>query len=335
MAIYTLAGYNVALLGRWHMRALYWDGQSLQLDKSYPTPQLADHTALVRVRLAGICSTDLQIFQGYMVFQGVPGHEFVGEVSAGPADLIGKRVVGEINFACGTCEYCAQSLGRHCPNRRVMGILNADGSFAEYLAVPTTNLHIVPNSVTDEEAVFTEPLAAAFEVLEQIHLQPMDKVVVLGDGKLGLLCAQVLHLTSAHVTVVGKHQDKFGILQELGINTVVLADWKPCQADIVVEASGSTTGLKLAIDTVRPRGTLILKSTVAQDHALSLAPLVINEVTVVGSRCGRFPPALRALSQKSINITPLINKIYPLAAGLEAITHAARPGVLKVLLRNH
>lgn len=343
MAIHTVAGYNAFLLRGWRMQALYWDGQDLRLDRSYPVPKLvlsgveglADHMALVRVRLAGICSTDLQIFKGYMGFQGVPGHEFVGEVSEGPADLIGKRVVGEINFACGMCEYCARRLSRHCPSRRVMGILNADGSFAEYLAVPAANLHLVPENVADEEAVFTEPLAAAFEILEQVHLRPADEVVVLGDGKLGLLCSQVLHLTGAHVTVVGKHQNKLGILQKLGIHTVTLTDWKPYRVDIVVEATGSASGFKLAIDTVRPRGTLVLKSTVAEDHTLSLAPLVINEVTVVGSRCGSFLPALRALAQKSIAVTPLINKVYPLAEGIEAITHAARPRTLKILLRNH
>ncbi len=316
------------------MRALYWDGQGLRLNRSYPTPKAGDHAALVRVRLAGVCSTDLQIFQGYMGFQGVPGHEFVGEVSKGPADLIGKRVVGEINFACSLCEYCVRGLSRHCPNRRVMGILKADGSFAEYLAIPAANLHIVPDNVADEEAVFTEPLAAAFEILEQVHLQPTDEVVVLGDGKLGILCAQVLHLTGAHVTLVGKHQDKLGILQKLGVHAVALTNWKPYRADIVVEATGSISSLSLAIDTVRPRGTLVLKSTVAENHTLSLAPLVINEVTVVGSRCGNFPPALRALSQKSVAVAPLIDKVYPLTEGLEAVAHAARSGALKILLRS-
>ncbi|MBI3300458.1 MAG: zinc-binding dehydrogenase, partial [Deltaproteobacteria bacterium] len=240
----------------------------------------------------------------------------------------------EINFACGVCDLCACGLSRHCPSRRVMGILNADGSFAEYLAVPAANLHAVPENVADEEAVFTEPLAAAFAILEQVHLRPTDEVVVLGDGKLGLLCAQVLHLAGAHVTVVGKYQDKLDILQKLGIHTVTLTDWRPQRADIVVEATGSTGGLKLALATVRPRGTVVLKSTVAQDHTLSLVPLVINEVTVVGSRCGSFPPALRALTQKSVAVTPLIDKVYPLAEGIEAVTHATRPGALKILLRN-
>lgn len=316
------------------MQALHWDGQRFRLRKSYPTPPLSNHAALVRVRLAGICSTDVQICKGYMGFQGVLGHEFVGAVCEGPLELIGKRVVGEINFACGACTFCLQGLGRHCPNRRVMGILNADGSFAEYVAVPVANLHVVPEAVTDEEAVFTEPLAAAFEILEQVHLQPADAVIVLGDGKLGLLCAQVLHLTGAGVTVVGKHQDKLALLQKLGVHTVLLADWRPQRADLVVEATGSTAGLALAIETVRPRGTLVLKSTVAESHSLSLAPLVINEVTVVGSRCGRFPPALRALAQRSVSVTPLIDKIYPLAEGVAAVRYAARPGALKVLLCN-
>jgi threonine dehydrogenase-like Zn-dependent dehydrogenase len=314
------------------MQALYWDGQRLRFDPAYPPPQIDAHSALIRVRLAGICSTDLQIFQGYMGFQGVPGHELVGEVCNGPSDLIGTRVVSEINFACGHCPSCARGLGRHCPSRRVMGILHADGSFAEYVAVPVANLHPVPETVSDAAAVFTEPLAAAFEMLAQIHLQPTDEVLVLGDGKLGLLCAQVLHSTGAHVHVVGKHARKLQHLRDLGISTVLLADWRPSPVDVVVEATGSAAGLQRAIATVRPRGTLILKSTIAANHSLSLAPLVINEVTVVGSRCGPFPPALRALAQQRVTVTPLIDQVYPLSAGSEAIAHAARPGTLKILL---
>jgi threonine dehydrogenase-like Zn-dependent dehydrogenase len=306
------------------MQALHWDGQRLHLSISYPVPQVADHAALVRVRLAGICATDLQIFKGYMGFVGVPGHEFVGEVSEGPSDLLGKRVVGEINFACGMCEACRQGLGRHCPNRRVMGIVNADGSFAEYLSVPLANLHVVPDAVSDEEAVFIEPLAAAFEILAQVHVQPTAEVVVLGD---------VLYLTGARVTVVGKHRDKLAILHKLGLHTVLLTDWRPRRADLVVEATGSTTGLSLAIETVRPRGTLVLKSTVALPHSLSLAPLVINEVTVIGSRCGRFPPALRALEQRRVSVTPLIDRVYSLSEGLAAVDRAAQPGVRKILVK--
>ena len=317
------------------MHALHWNGQALQLHSAYPVPRVTEHTALVRMRLAGICSTDLQILKGYMGFSGIPGHEFVGEVVEGPSDLTGKRVVGEINFACGICEWCRQQLGRHCPNRRVMGILNADGSFADYMVVPVDNLHIVPDNVPDEAAVFTEPLAAAFAILEQIHFRPDAEVIVLGDGKLGLLCAQVLHFAGACVTVVGKHQRKLVLLQKLGLRTVALADWKPGLSDVVIEATGSTRGLQLAIAAVRPRGTLVLKSTVAQDHTLSLAPLVINEVTVIGSRCGPFPPALHALAQGSVAVTPLIDRVYPLAEGLAAVNHAAQPGALKVLLRTN
>jgi threonine dehydrogenase-like Zn-dependent dehydrogenase len=314
------------------MQALFWDGQHLRLDTGYPTPSADETTAVVRVRLAGICATDLQILRGYMGFQGVPGHEFVGEVSAGPAELIGTRVVGEINFACGHCPVCAQGLSRHCSARRVMGILNADGCFAEYVRVPVTNLHPVPASITNEAAVFTEPLAAACEILEQVRVQPTDDVVVLGDGKLGALCAQVLSSAGAQVCVVGKHPHKLALLHQLGMATVLLSDWRPRLADIVVEATGSTVGLTLAMESIRPRGTLVLKSTVASTHTLSLAPLVINEITVVGSRCGRFPPALQALAHGHVTVAPLIDRVYPLAEGVQALAHAARPGTRKIVL---
>ncbi len=315
------------------MQALHWDGNQLQPCETYPEPQLPPGWALVRVRFAGICSTDLQIFRGYMGFVGVPGHEFVGEVVAGAASLQGKRVVGEINFACGSCEWCQRQLGRHCANRQVMGILNADGSFAEYLAVPVANLHVVPEAVTDEAAVFTEPLAAAFEILAQIHLLPGTEVVVLGDGKLGLLCAQVLHVAGAYVTIVGKHEKKLAVLRQLGMHTVVRTEWHPRPVAVVIEATGTTEGLTQAMSIIRPRGTLVLKSTVAQAHTLSLAPLVINEVTVVGSRCGPFPPALQALAQGHLSVAPLIDQVYRLTEGVAAVHHAAQPGVLKVLLR--
>jgi threonine dehydrogenase-like Zn-dependent dehydrogenase len=216
-----------------------------------------------------------------------------------------------------------------------MGIVNADGSFAEYLAIPVRNLHLVPETLADEEAVFTEPLAAAFAILEQVHLRPDTVVVVLGDGKLGVLCAQVLHNAGARVTVVGKHPQKLRIVQKRGLRTVLLPDWRPQrQADAVVEATGAAAGLKLAIETVRPRGTLVLKSTVAREHIVSLAPLVVHEVTVIGSRCGPFPPALRALDRQEVVVAPLVEAVYSLTEGVEAINHAARPGVLKVLLRN-
>jgi threonine dehydrogenase-like Zn-dependent dehydrogenase len=285
------------------------------------------------VHLAGICSTDLQIFKGYMSFKGVPGHEFVGSVSDGPGELIGKRVAGEINFACGQCTACRQDSSRHCPNRSVMGILNADGAFAECVSVPLENLHVVPDNVGDEEAVFTEPLAAAFEILTQIQINPGDEVLVLGDGKLGNLCAQVLQLTGAKVTALGKHTDKLALIKKAGVRTFQLSDWQPRRFDVVVEATGSASGLELALSAVRPRGTLVLKSTIAGNHQVSLAPIVIHEINVIGSRCGPFPDALAALAAKQISVTPLIEKIYALNEGLAAVAHAARPGARKILLK--
>jgi threonine dehydrogenase-like Zn-dependent dehydrogenase len=336
------------------MRALYWDGRELSLNLSYPTPQQSkiedreskivgatsrcpefghDQAALIKVHLAGICATDLQIFRGYMNFRGVPGHEFVGSVSEGPETLIGKRVVGEINFACGRCEFCRRDLNRHCPNRKVMGILDADGAFAEFVAVPVANLHVVPENLSDEEAVFTEPLAAAFEILEQLELNPGDQVLVLGDGKLGFLCAQALRLASANVTLVGKHPDKLKLIKGCGVRTMLLNDWQSKPFDVVVEATGSPSGLQLAMSAVSPRGTLVLKSTVAGEHRVSLAPLVINEITVVGSRCGPFAPALEALRERNVSVTPLIEEVYGLEHGIEAVSHAAKPGTRKILLR--
>ena len=315
------------------MKALYWDGRSLALEANQPEPKTTGGEAVVRVRLAGICATDLQIFQGYMGFRGIPGHEFVGEVVQGGSSLVGRRVVGEINFGCGFCELCRRGLGRHCAKRRVMGILGADGCFAEFVAAPARNLHVVPENVSDEEAVFTEPLAAAFEILEQVEIDFTREVLVLGDGKLGLLCAQVLAVTGARVTLVGKHPEKLKLAKGSGIRTVLLVDWQARPFDVVVEATGSVSGFETAVASVRPRGTLVLKSTVAEEHRISLAPLVIHEITVVGSRCGVFPPALEALKDKKIAVTPMIEKIYPLGEAVEAVAHAGTPGARKILLR--
>lgn len=324
------------------MRALHWNGHELRVDSNYPVPSsirdsrsstAAQTHALVKVHLAGICSTDLQILKGYMGFTGVPGHEFVGSVVDGSEAWLGKRVVGEINFGCGECEDCRRDLARHCATRRVMGIVNADGAFAEYVAVPAANLHSVPDSVGDEEAVFTEPLAAAFEILTQIQINPGDDILVLGDGKLGNLCAQVLRLTGAKVTVVGKHADKLAVIRQAGVRTIQLLDWQPRLFDIVVEASGSASGLELALSAVRPRGTLILKSTIAGKHQVSLAPIVIHEINVIGSRCGPFADALDALAAKRVTVTPLIDAILPLKSGVAGIDRAAHAGAKKVLLQ--
>jgi len=313
------------------MQALVWDGSAAQV-VDWPRPTLHAGMALVRVRLAGICNTDLEITKGYMHLRGVLGHEFAGTVEEGPPEWRHRRVVGEINFGCGACPLCWRGLQRHCPTRRVMGILDADGAFAEFVAVPVANLHRVPDTVPDDAAVFTEPLAAAFEILEQVHVRPATDTVVIGDGKLGLLVAQVLHQAGAQVLAVGKHEQKLEILRRRAIATVTLHEWSAAAADLVIEASGSPAGFAAAVKATRPRGTLILKSTCASEAQLNLAPLVINEITVVGSRCGSFPPALRALEAGSIDVRSLISARLPLSEGVEALRRAASPGVLKVLL---
>ena len=335
------------------MQALHWDGHELRFDPGYRTPEPriddggsriagatggrppsdAKSNALIKVHLAGVCSTDLQILKGYMGFTGVPGHEFVGSVSEGPQEWLGKRVVGEINFGCGACDNCRRDLSRHCPNRSVMGIVNADGAFAEYVAVPVANLHFVPDSISDEEAVFTEPLAAACEILAQIQINHGDDILVLGDGNLGNLCAQVLRLTGAKVTALGKHAGKLAAIRKTGVRTIQLNDWQPRLFDIVVEASGSASGLELALSAVLPRGTLILKSTIAGKHEVSLATIVINEINVIGSRCGPFPDALDALAAKRVAVTALIEASFSLKDGVEAVQRAAQLGARKILLQ--
>jgi threonine dehydrogenase-like Zn-dependent dehydrogenase len=288
--------------------------------------------ALVRVDLAGVCNTDLELVKGYMAFRGVLGHEFVGTVAEGPGSWPGKRVVGEINFGCGACNWCRRDLGRHCPHRRVMGILDADGAFAELVAVPVSNLHEVPVNVASDLAVFTEPLAAAFEILEQVDVEPGSEATVLGDGKLGLLVAQVLHQAGVQVLAVGKHPEKLAILENRGISTVQRDRWVGGMADLVVEATGTAAGFEAAVAATHPRGTLVLKSTVAGSTQLSLAPLVINEITVVGSRCGPFQPALEALATGSVDVRSLISERVPLSDAADALRLAAEPGRLKVLI---
>ena len=331
------------------MRALVYANNSLSFERHYPNPVLKEGEALIRVLQAGICNTDLEIIRGYMAFQGVLGHEFVGIVEAvheGPGataltTLIGKRIVGEINAACHRpdCLYCQRGMPTHCPNRTTLGIVNRDGAFADYLVLPTRNLHLVPDNVSDEEAVFVEPLAANFEMLEQVHFKPTDSVVILGDGKMGQLAAQVLTLSGCEVMMVGKHEEKLALAAQRGVHTYVLADAEHFalengrHADMVVECSGSAQGLEMALRLVRARGTVILKSTVADISKLHLAPIVINEIRVQGSRCGPFAPALRALSQKLVDVRPLISARYSLDEGLAAFQHAAQKGVLKVLVR--
>jgi len=313
------------------MRALVWDGSTASV-VDHPEPAPAPAMAIVRVSRAGVCNTDLELLKGYMRFRGVLGHEFSGTVEDGPPEWRGRRVVGEINFACGRCPTCQQGLRRHCPTRRVMGILDADGAFAERVAVPVANLHTVPDTVDDDAAVFAEPLAAAFEILEQVHVQPATQCVVLGDGKLGLLAAQVLFQAGADVLAVGKHADNLRILGARGVATVLATEWKQAPADLVVEATGTAGAFAAAIAATRPRGTLVLKSTVADATQLNLAPVVINEISVVGSRCGSFAPALRALQSGAVDVHSLIAAREPLRNAADALRLASRPGVLKVLL---
>jgi threonine dehydrogenase-like Zn-dependent dehydrogenase len=313
------------------VRALVWDGRAARVAER-PIPGAGDDRALVRVTLAGVCNTDLEIARGYLGFRGVLGHEFVGTVEEGPEPWRGERVVGEINFACGACATCARGLRRHCPSRTVMGIAGADGAFAGYVAIPVANLHRVPDGVPDEAAVFCEPLAAAFEILEQVPLEPDWRCVVLGDGKLGLLAAQVLARAGVRVLAVGKHAAKLAILARRGIETSLLQDFRPGGADLVVEATGSADGFALAVAALRPRGTLVLKSTIAESQRLDLAPVVIHELCVVGSRCGPFPPALAALEGDAIEVGALVADRVPLARADEALRRAAEPGVLKVLV---
>jgi threonine dehydrogenase-like Zn-dependent dehydrogenase len=314
------------------MRALLWDGTTARVG-DHPEPVRDQQTAVLRVSLAGICNTDLEIVKGYMEFRGVLGHELVGVVEDGPSEWRGQRVVAEINFGCGQCPLCQRGLQRHCPTRRVMGIVGADGAFAEKVAVPVGNLHRVPDGVADEAAVFTEPLAAAFEILEQVHVQPGMECVVLGDGKLGLLVAQVLFQAGARVLAVGTCTAKLDILCQRGIDTVMFDCWRGAPADLVVDATGSSRGFAAAVAATRARGTVVLKSTVADSAQVNLAPLVINEITVVGSRCGSFAPALRALQTNSVAVEPLISARLPLCDAAEALHLAASPDVLKVVLR--
>jgi len=313
------------------VRALRFDGQRIQV-QNVAEPEVCEDSVLVNVSLAGICNTDLEIVRGYMGFQGTLGHEFVGTVEQGPAELRGQRVVGEINFACRNCPVCHQGLQRHCPSRTVMGIHDADGAFAERVRVPVANLHPVPDAVADELAVFTEPLAAAFEILEQVHIEPGRECIVLGDGKLGLLVAQVLHHAGARVVCVGKHREKLAILAKRDIETLLLDDWRGEPVSLVVEATGTAEGFERAIAVLRPRGTLVLKSTVAEQLSVDLSPLVIDEIQVVGSRCGPFPPALRALELGAVDVRSLITDRVPLSRGTEALERANAPGALKVLI---
>ncbi len=311
------------------MRGLIFDGD-LKFERDLPMPVASNGETLVRVTRAGICNTDLEIVKGYMGYHGILGHEFVGVAEEG--ELKGERVVGEINAYCGECDTCRRGDETHCPNRTTLGILGRNGALAEYLTLPSRNLHRVPDVVSDEQASFVEPLAAACEITDRLHVKPTDRVCVIGDGKLGLLVAQVLRLTGCDLVAIGRHEDKLLILKTKGIASSSDADSVNGKFDIVVECTGQASGFDLARRLTRPRGTLVLKSTFPGSQEIAFAPVVVDETSIVGSRCGPFAPALRLLEQDLVDVESLISAEFPLNRGLEAFDLASKPGILKVLV---
>lgn len=314
------------------MRALLLD-RKLSLRQDYPDPVPVPGESIVRVRMAGICGTDLELARGYMDYRGVPGHEFVGEVAdTGSAALAGRRVVGEINAACGRCERCLAGLGRHCPNRTVLGILGRDGAFADYLRLPDENLVPVPDSISDEAAVFIEPVAAIYEIFEQTHLRRDERIAILGDGRLGALAGLVLRAEDYAPLIAGHHRAKLDRLAALGLEVKLEDELEP-GFDAVIDCTGQSAGLNRALELVRPRGKLILKSTAAAGAALNLARAVVDEITIVGSRCGRFAPALDALAAGKLDPRSLISEVYALDDAIAAFAAAAHPPNFKVVLK--
>lgn len=320
------------------MKALVFDNE-LKLVDNYEKPVPKKGEALVRVTLAGICNTDYEITKGYMGYVGILGHEAVGvveEVNSDDKSLLGKRVVPEISYGCKdpNCPYCAEKLYRHCPERHTLGIWRKDGVFAQYFTMPLECLFEVPDNVPDEQAVFVEPLAAALEITEQLHIKPFQKVVVLGDGKLGLITALALNAQNIDVILVGKHKNKLEIAEKQGIKTSLLNDLKVEKTyDVVVEATGSISGFETSLALVKPRGVLVLKSTIAASKEFNLAPIVIDEITVLGSRCGQFPPALRLLKSEKVDFSPLISAVYDFDDATEAFEKNKEKDTLKVLLK--
>jgi threonine dehydrogenase-like Zn-dependent dehydrogenase len=317
------------------MKALRFENNRLHLAEI--EKPFKENEALVRVVKSGICNTDLEIVRGYAGFSGTIGHEFVGvvEQAEDAKHLVGKRVVGEINAGCGVCEKCLFGDSRHCPRRTVLGIINRDGAHAEFLTLPARNLLEVPDEVSDEEAVFAEPLAAAFGITEQIFIESDTKVAVIGDGKLGILCALSLSLKSENVLLIGKHEAKLSLAEKRNIQTVLLESASKFHKsfDIVVEASGSESGFATALDLIKPRGKLVLKSTFQGKTNLEMWRVVVDEITIVGSRCGMFSPALDLLKDKRVDVTSLISEEFSLKDGVKAMTAAGRKGVMKVLLK--
>ena len=315
------------------MLAVHLESGRVKL-REVPLPRVPEGFARIRLLAAGICSTDLELQRGYYGFSGTPGHEFVGEVTeSADKSWIGKRVVGEINLACGHCDWCKRGLGRHCPTRTVLGIVKHPGAFREFLTLPIRNLHRVPASIPTEHAVFVEPIAAACEILDQVKILKGERVAVLGDGKLGLLVAQVLQAKGARVHLFGRHKKKMRLVEPTGVTTEIVPKKLPAAAwQYVVDATGSSEGLRAAVSMCIPRGTVIMKSTVHGLVSIDTAPAIVNEITLVGSRCGRFEAALPLLSADKIQVGAMISEEFPLNRAPEAFAAAAKKGVLKVLL---
>jgi 2-desacetyl-2-hydroxyethyl bacteriochlorophyllide A dehydrogenase len=314
------------------MRALLYDGK-LRLENNLPVPTPTDDQVLLKIRQAGICNTDLELIAGYMNFSGIPGHEFVAEVVSGPELLVGARVVGEINVVDGTCDMCLRGMYTQCRNRTTLGISQHPGAFSEYLALSARNLHRVSDRICDKCAVFTEPLAAAMQMLEAIQINPRDRVIVLGAGKLGLLCAQVLKLTGANLAVVVRREKPAQLLSKWGIPAISREEVDDHRAQIVVDCTGHPDGFADALNLVEARGTILMKSTYQGTPKADLTQIVVNELRVIGSRCGPFDAALRLLEAEAIDVESLIEAEYSLNDGIEAFAHAARQGALKVLLK--
>jgi len=314
------------------MKALWLENNQLQVYTDVPIPEPPPGEALVRVLRAGICNTDLELVRGYYPYTGILGHEFVGIVEQGTEDLINQRVVGEINAVCGKCRFCQSRQQTHCENRTVLGIVNRHGAFAEYLCLPVDNLHLVPENVSTDVATFTEPIAAALEIQQQVSLCTDHQVLVVGDGKLGQMVAQTLALTGCDLLVVGRHQEKLAHLGARGIKTGLAVDVTNRGFDLAIECTGNPEGFAIARRALRPRGTLVLKSTYNGNLNLDASSLVVDEITLIGSRCGPFSPALELLATGKVDVEPLIHARYPLTQGVAAFAKAQSRGVLKVLL---
>ena len=313
------------------MKAITFDGKLSVTER--PAPRREEGEALIRVRLAGICNTDIEILRGYMDFRGILGHEFVGIVEkCDDPKWTGRRVVGEINLPCRQCDLCERGLEKHCRNRSVLGLVGKDGVFAEYLTLPVSNLHAVDDAISDEQAVFVEPLAACFEMIGRRVVSRDDKIAVLGDGKLGALAAQVMKTTGGDVTLIGKHPEKLARIAAPGIRSLLSNENTRTDYDVVAECTGSARGFLDAMQLVRPRGVIFLKTTVSAGEKLNLSPLVVDEITVIGSRCGPFEPALAGLARREVAVDRVIDEIMPADRALEAFRKAQAPGVMKVLL---